>query len=325
MSNDAATTPLPDYSQLPAAPAGGRSAWGLFGAEDSAGLMNLLGPAQAVRAAALVRTGRTFPLDAPLDYLDPPLYERSPLQVTITQNRGGKGLDDTYHGFNPQASSQWDALGHVAYRADEFYNGATLNDVLHGGRNTIEHWAARGVVTRGVLLDLERTAIAEGRPYDPGSSHAFSVADLEAALARTGTTIEQGDVIVLRTGFMKWYRELSGEERTRIADRTQLTACGIEHTEAMAEFLWNTHAVAVVSDSPSLEVWPMDWSDEAFPFGCLHQVLIAQFGMGIGELWLLEDLADACAQDGVHEFMLTSAPLHLRGGVGSPANALAIR
>ena len=47
--------------------------------------------------------------------------------------------------------------------------------------------------------------------------------------------------------------------------------------------------------------------------------------MNIGELWYLEDLAADCAQDGVYEFMFTSAPLNVLGGVGSPPNALGIK
>jgi hypothetical protein len=54
-------------------------------------------------------------------------------------------------------------------------------------------------------------------------------------------------------------------------------------------------------------------------------MLIGQFGMALGELWWTEDLAADCAQDGVYETFFTSTPLHGRGGVGSPANALAIK
>ena len=35
---------LPSYRELPPAPRGGRSAWGLFGPEDNLGLINLLTP-----------------------------------------------------------------------------------------------------------------------------------------------------------------------------------------------------------------------------------------------------------------------------------------
>jgi hypothetical protein len=47
--------------------------------------------------------------------------------------------------------------------------------------------------------------------------------------------------------------------------------------------------------------------------------------MPLGELWDLDELADECATDGLHEFMLVSVPLYIPGGVGSPANAYAIR
>ena len=47
--------------------------------------------------------------------------------------------------------------------------------------------------------------------------------------------------------------------------------------------------------------------------------------MAVGELFDLEALAADCAADGVYEAFFTAAPLHLRGGIGSPGNALAIR
>lgn len=47
--------------------------------------------------------------------------------------------------------------------------------------------------------------------------------------------------------------------------------------------------------------------------------------MALGELWSLDALAADCAQDGVYEMFFTAAPLHVSGGIGSPANALAIK
>jgi hypothetical protein len=57
----------------------------------------------------------------------------------------------------------------------------------------------------------------------------------------------------------------------------------------------------------------------------LHYRLLALLGIPIGELWDLDALAADCAADGVYEFLLTSAPLNLRAGVGSPANVLAVK
>ena len=57
----------------------------------------------------------------------------------------------------------------------------------------------------------------------------------------------------------------------------------------------------------------------------MHPTLIALLGLCIGELWDLEALAADCAADGVWACMVTCKPLNLTGGVGSPANAMAIR
>jgi hypothetical protein len=57
----------------------------------------------------------------------------------------------------------------------------------------------------------------------------------------------------------------------------------------------------------------------------MHPDLIAMLGVCLGELWKLDELAQDCANDGVYEVMVTCKPLNLVGGVGSPANALALK
>ena len=89
----------------------------------------------------------------------------------------------------------------------------------------------------------------------------------------------------------------------------------------MAEYLWDLHIAAIAADNPALEAWPPDPATGGF----MHWKLIPHFGMPIGELWWLADLADDCAADGVYDSFLTSAPLNVPGGVGSPPNALAIK
>ena len=64
---------------------------------------------------------------------------------------------------------------------------------------------------------------------------------------------------------------------------------------------------------------------QAHPFGFLHNMLIGQLGMALGELWWLSDLAGDCAADGVCEMFLVSTPMNAPGGIGSPANAVAIK
>lgn len=318
-------TELPDYDSLPAVEGGARSGWGLFGADDCAGLMNLQTPERVVAAARLVRRGAVFPLNAPLDYPSPPLFGRGAVRRTNLSIRGGRGFDDVLDNFYPQAASQWDSLGHVGFKENVFYNGASWEDVNGGRRNTIEHWAHKGIAGRAVLLDLQRAMSECGRDYDPGSSHALTVEELELARRRAGVEYEPGDVILLRTGFTEWYLTQDAAARRRLASPDLLQAAGLEHSEAMVRYLWNTRACAVASDCPSVEVWPPDRRPEAWPFGFLHTMLIGQFGLALGELWWLEDLAADCAADGVCEMFLTSAPLNAPGGIGSPPNALAIK
>jgi kynurenine formamidase len=316
---------LPDYDSLPEAEGGARSGWKLFGADDSIGLMNLQTPERVLAAARLIRRGVVFPLNAPLDYPSPPLFGRGAVRRTNLSQRGGRGFDDVLDNFFPQAASQWDSLGHVGFKEDCFYNGVTWDDVNTGRRNTIDHWARKGIAGRAVLLDVRRATMEADRPYNPGSSHQIGIDELELARQQAGVEFQPGDVVLLRTGFTAWYLEQDAVTRRQISSAALLQAAGIEHSEAMARYVWNSHASGWASDCPSLEAWPPSFTPDAWPFGFLHSMLIGQFGLAVGELWWLEELAEDCAQDGVYEMFLTSAPLNAPGGVGSPPNALAIK
>jgi kynurenine formamidase len=315
---------IPPYDELPRDDAGAPVGWGVFGAGDTLGRMNLQSAEAVTVAAQSVTRGAVFPLNAPHDLFDPPLFGRGKVRHTRLPSTGGTGFDDVYDNYYPQASSQWDALSHVAYRPDVFYQGVSADDIAREGRNGIDAWARRGIAGRGVLLDVSRALAAAGRPLDPGASTAITVDDLELARAQAGVEFRPGDVVLIHTGFVDWYRRQDVAARQAMS-RGRLTAAGIEHTEAMARYVWDSGAAAFASDAPALEVWPPDFRPEAAPFGFLHNVLIGQFGLAVGELWALDDLAADCAEDGRYEFLVCSAPLNVPGGIGSPANALAIK
>jgi kynurenine formamidase len=315
---------LPRYSELPLASRGGRSAWGLFGAGDNLGLINLLTPERVAEAARLVRRGRVFPLDMPLGSVDPALARsRGAPRHTVLHELGSAGFDDVYDNFYPQCSSQWDSLGHVGYAPDAFYNGATEADILAGRRNTIEHWARHGIAGRAVILDVAGAMTAAGQHYHPAESIAIGVDELELARRRAGIEFAVGDIVLLHTGFTGWYADQPREVRQRLPRR--LTAPGLAHTEEVCEYLWDSHVAAIGSDTFGVEAWPADMSPEAHPFGFLHHVLIGQLGLALGELWWLADLAADCAADGVYEAFLVSTPFNAPGGIGSPANAVAMK
>jgi kynurenine formamidase len=314
-------TELPSYDQLPPAPEGGRSGWGIFGAQDNVGLINLLTPERVLDAVRLIRRGALFPLDAPLDAFTPPIAAtRGIPRHHVLHAAGTFGFDDVYDNFFPQGSSQWDSLGHVGYAPDAFYNGATEDDVATGRRNTIEHWARHGIVGRGVVLDMVRTLAEEERPYDPGTSTAFSVEDLELARRRSGVEFRPGDILIVHTGFASWYLGQPMGVRAQLS-RTYATP-GIAPGEEMCRYLWDAHVCAVASDTFAVEVFP---PERGTALGFLHRMLIGQFGMALGALWWTEDLAADCAEDGIYEMFLVSVPLNAPGGIGSPPNALAIK
>lgn len=56
----------------------------------------------------------------------------------------------------------------------------------------------------------------------------------------------------------------------------------------------------------------------------LHEVLLAGWGMPIGELFDLEKLAEYCKTEGRWSFFVSSEVCNVPGGVASPPNVLAI-
>jgi kynurenine formamidase len=313
---------LPSYAELPEAPGRrGRSAWHLFGPDDNVGLINLQTPGRVAAAATReIRHGRTFNLNAPIDRYSPPLYARSAPTHRLLPEPGDTGFDDELDSFNPQAGSQWDCLAHVPATPGSFYNGVTVQQITQSHRNTIGHWVAHGIAGRGVMLDVERFA-----GTSPGEAIGLTVGQLEQCRRAANAEIEPGDILVLYTGFDRWYIDEPEYARQAMADERTLTAAGVEHSEDMAAYLWDLHVSAIVSDSPSVEVWPPDWSEQAQPFGFLHHTLIGLFGMALGELWWLADLAADCRSDARYTMFLASAPLNVPGGVSSPANAVAFK
>lgn len=320
------STDLPTYADLPQRANGTRTAWGLLdplGIEAGIGRLRLLTDHAIRDAAALVRTGEVISLNAPIGLFDPPLFGRRKHRQKSTVVRDGFGVDDAYDDFFPQASSQWDGLNHASNIEGEFYNGFSLDDVLAGRGFSIASYAERGIVGRGVLLDL--AGVGTGPTFAPLVSHAITPADLEQARERVGLTWQSGDILLLRTGFTKWYRGLDPDGRRRVSDASQLRCPGLARSEETLEYLWDAGIAAVASDNPAVEHYPTDHSPDARPYGVIHRSLIAELGFALGELWDLDALAAACANDGRFEFLLTAAPLNAPGGFGSTANALALR
>lgn len=338
MSDGSAATALdlPDYAGLLArtdAPAG--SSWGLFGPDDDLGTLNLLTPERAARAASLVQDGRVFNLDLTLDAFDPPVSHRSAPEHKIF-GTAEYHRDDTLDGFYLQGSTQVDSLRHMKHPRYGFYN-ATSDEQVAVGKPAlgVGSMADHGIVGRGVLIDVEAFLREDGRPLDHAAGAGFDIADVQAAADRQGVEREPGDVVLVRTGWISFIRGLDPTERkTRAASPAQ--SSGLRQSRDALAWLWDTRTALFACDNLAVEQIPTS-SDSPFRTdpdlaalqglhaGMMHPVILGLLGLPLGELWWLDDLAAACHQDGRWDFMLTAHLLNLVGGVGSPANAYAIR
>ncbi len=318
------TTPrlLPSFDELPLSTELPENAdWGLWGEDDEVGTINLLTPERVLAASRLIRTGKTFPLNWKLELPDPPLFHRERLAHTIKNKRPFVN-DDVYHDFNTQSSTHWDGLTHMGNAQCQcFYGEVTPAEITGqpGTRNGIQAWARRGIAGRAVLLDHQRWADSQGIHHVAGERIEITADELQVVANAQGTHFESGDIIIVRTGWTAWYDSLDERQRAEVADGPH-TFIGVAQGPETLRFLWDNHFAAVAGDAPSFEAWPPDRER-----GALHTTLLPLWGMPIGEMFYLEDLAADCAMDGVYEFMLTSAPLNKLGGVASPANALALK
>ena len=107
------------------------SNWGRWGADDQIGTLNFITPEKLVRAAQLVRTGKTVDCGIPFDKngpFPPGGWRNNPQHVfTLLPSdsfyaKDGQIAADDMIIMGLQASTQWDGLAHVGYDGF-FYNG----------------------------------------------------------------------------------------------------------------------------------------------------------------------------------------------------------
>ncbi|KAJ7221453.1 hypothetical protein GGX14DRAFT_190487 [Mycena pura] len=264
------------------------------------------------------------------------MFGRLPPQIKLIQKQSKEGhnysRDDEIH-INTQSGSQWDGLRHFPVLEHEmFYNNTPASELPQGihpledplqidssyTRIGIQNWANHGICGRGVLLDLVKFFSTDGvLPYDPWTTHAITVPQLEACAKAQRVQFRRGDILILRVGFTKRYNESAQEMRDSLRGKPE-TLAGIEQSEDMKRFLWNNHFAAIASDQPSLERWP---TPDGVPH--LHQTILGLWGMPIGELFDLEKLSEVCAEFNRYTFFVSSWPLNIIGGAASPPNAAA--
>jgi kynurenine formamidase len=300
--------------------------WGRWGELDQIGTLNLITPEARVRAVGLVRTGEVVSCSIPIDE-SMPVHPARPMAVHTHALTGtdlvAGGLPDRIWGGYPgaddyifmplQSATHWDGLTHCSWE-DTFYNGywVGMAGANGGARALSAHLLTDRVAGRGVLLDV---AGHRGVPrLMPGE--AITAAELDACAAAQDLTLRSGDVILVRTG------ELGHFYATDAGDHHEFFTAGHPGLGLDTVGWLHEHDVAALGmDNRTIEVVP--WSTTDGPAYPLHSRLIRDLGLTIGELWWLDDLADACVAHGRWEFLLAASPLAVVGASGVPTSPLA--
>jgi len=302
--------------------------WGLFAEHAERGAANFADAAGVLAAAATVTTGAVFNLDYSLDAFDPALFPPRGAPVHEITAMHAAQRDDVVREFYPQASSQLDGLRHRRSEEFGFYGGAADDQITVGTATLgVQRWAEVPIVGRGVLVDVAAARIAAGAPIDYATSDAIELETIEAALVTEQTTLARGDLVLLHTGWARWYLGLDETVRSQVRARKRYP--GIAQSRELLAWLYDNRVALIASDTPALEVIP---PISTSPFratallddGMMHQELIAKLGLPIGELWKLDEITTACRDAKRWEFLLAVKPINLVGGVGSPPNATAV-
>ncbi|WP_456284000.1 cyclase family protein [Microbacterium sp. JZ101] len=328
-------TPTEDPQELDRAdPAGHIAAaaeayrnWGRWGEDDVVGTLNFIDDAKRRTAAGLVQDGLVVSLAQSFDMDGPQKGWRrrtnpvhTMLDTGTDAERGAQGFPHGIGGADDviamplQCSTQWDGLGHIFDRGFA-WNGRRAGDVVTSDGDLvtgIEHTADR-LVSRGVLLDLGAFLRPDTGELEDG--YAITAAELDACIAAQGPTsgVGRGDIVLVRTG------RLARARREGWGDYAGGPSAGLSFTTA--GWLHRSEIAAIATDTWGFEVRPNEF-DAAFQ--PLHQVVIPNMGLTVGEMWDLDRLADACRERGRWEFLLTAATIPITGAVGSPVNPLAI-
>lgn len=307
--------------------------WGwVWGADDEVGALNEMTDASRLAAMRLARTGEVFDLGVSYDRDSFKWPGHSPGEVmTFRSPDGIKRQGDfapaktgtTWHSaalfLSDNVATQIDGLCHAVEGDDNhWYNGFTESQ--WGG-----DWGPRKcdastippIVARGVLIDV--AGLKGQRALPP--HYAITVADLRDALAKQQTELRPGDVVLIRTGAIQFWQDLNDRDLLATHDTAGLSLAG-------AKWLVEQNgAMLIGSDTSGLEVWPDEKDaaahhEEHGSFMPVHNYLLIEQGVHIGEFHYLEDLA----KDHCYEFCYICTTNKIRGTTaGFTLRPIAIR
>jgi kynurenine formamidase len=282
-----------------------------WGPNDEIGAANNMSADIVMKAAGLIKTGKTYALGIETNSKTP-AYPPRTFKVLVLQpgQSGSDGIGPNKVTYNDDIIEGWvgigsqiDGLGHIGV-AWTYYNGNKSGDFAAAdGLKKLGVEKIPPIVTRGVMLDMaayyNTDIVKEGT--------AFNVKEIDEVAKKQGVEIRQGDVVLFHTG----WTSLIGKDDKRY--NTGEPGVGVEG----AKYLVSKGVVAVGSDTWAVEAIPFE-SKDVFP---VHQIFLPMSGT-----YILENMnTDQLAADKGYEFLFVLGVPKITGAVQGIINPVAIR
>ena len=300
--------------------------WGKWGEDDEVGALNYLTTDEVFRGVRHIRSGTVFTLQRLIgDPKGDPVWPgRTPAEKTMIldesswdgdgapQFPGGLHYADDMISAFLQGSTQYDALGHVWY-GGQLWNGYDARTTVGGlDKASVAPIAERGIVGRGILLDIARFRGKENLD----KAETFTHEDLAACAEAQGVTIEKRDILVIRTNFLKLFFDQGEKFYEGFCEP------GLVYSPGLVRWFQDMEIPNLVTDTIANEVTTDPNTGIALP---LHCALMRNLGVAFTEICDLSKLAADCAADGQWDFLYVAAPLKVVNGTGAPVNPVVIK
>ncbi len=286
-----------------------------YGADDEIGAANLITPERVMAATKLVKTGETHPLGIVVDPKMPAFPPRGMmLQIVQPNQQFGRSLEGDLGwniSYNDDVLEAWlgtgpqiDGLGHLGegntfYNCNDGQDFAAVTGLTKFGIHTVPP-----LVGRGVMVDMAKHFGVEVME----SGQGIGSDDIKAAAEEQGVTFQEGDIILLHTGWTDG--KLESDPKAWVSGEPGVTNEG-------AAYLASLNPVAVGADTWAVEAVPAVEGDKTF-YG--HVTFLKENG-----IFILETMnTGRLAAEGVHEFMFVLGQARLKGAVQMIINPVAM-
>ena len=245
--------------------------------------------------------------------------------------------DEIYNGFSEETTRtkreyfnttmpEFDGQGGVPITSCE--DGSPVEETFGQSRADISNAAVKGVMGRGVLLDVGRHMGGNGDGIDDdrlAPNTCIGLEDLESTADEQGVKLQKRDVLLIRTGSIPRAYETPDE---RDAEWDPTVEPGLCFSEELVRWTHEMEIPFFGADNIAVEkigqVIEQDGEDRSFGIP-LHGAFLRDLGVYLNEILWLEDLAETCANDGIYDFLFAAAPLYADMSSGAPMNPMVMK